>query len=371
MFEYLVSVGTLAAITAILALGLNQRWGLSGQLDLGYYLYVALGAYIDGVLTLPNAHSQPAVSYILGLHLPFLAGFAGAGLGTGLVSLAIGSVALKNLRGDYFAIVTVAATIIAYTAISQYKPLFNGYNGLYGVSQPFASAVNLSPQGYQAFYFALCVVVLVAIFVVLELLRRSPFGLAVKAVREDETAASAFGKHTYLLRLKAYVIGGVVAGLGGSLFMHYIMAFNPASWSPLETFLLYGALLVGGTANNLGAVVGVLIVLIAFPQLTQLIPALGSNSNAGPAVQNIVVGLLIIVVLRFRAAGLLPEVITTRGQLRTGGTWNWRRRGAVQVVDVPGPAPDPAAATDAASPAATGGAADATGADGPATPDGA
>jgi|SRR5579859_262180 len=350
MFEYLVSVGTLAAITSVIALGLNSRWGLSGQLDLGYYIYVALGAYIDGVLTLPSAHTQPDVSYILGLHLPFLAGFAGAGLGAGLVSLVVGAVALKNLRGDYFAIVTVAATIIGYTVISQYKPLFNGYNGLYGASQPFAASLNLSPQGYQAFYFGLCVVVLVAVFVVLELLRRSPFGLAVKAVRENEIAASAFGKRTYLLRLKAYVIGGVVAGLGGSLFMHYITAFNPASWSPLETFLLYGALLVGGTANNLGAVVGALIALIAFPQLTQLIPALGSNSNAGPAIQNIVIGLLIFAVLLFRAAGILPELTTMSGQLRTRGAWNWRRRATGQAADSAepaGPVVDPAGPEEA------------------------
>jgi ABC-type branched-subunit amino acid transport system permease subunit len=350
MIEYLVSIGTLAAITGVIAIGLNARWGMAGQLDLGFYIYVALGAYIDAVVTLPPAHTQPDVSYILGLHFPFLAGFAAAGLGTGLVSLAVGSVALKTLRGDYFAIVTVAATIIGYTVISQYKPLFNGYNGLYGVSQPFASVVNLSPQGYQAFYFGLCVAVLVAVFVVMELLRRSPFGRAVKAVREDEIAASAFGKHTYLLRLKAYVIGGVIGGLGGSLFMHYITAFNPASWSPLETFLLYGALLVGGTANNLGAVVGALIVLIAFPQLVQLIPALSSNSNAGPAIQNMLVGLLIIAVVRFRAAGLLPELTTMSGQLRTRGRWNWRRRAQPALVSEPAPpgAADPA---DVAGPA--------------------
>lgn len=350
MFEYLVSVGTLGAITAVIVIGLNTRWGLSGQLDLGYYLYVALGAYIDGVLTLPSAHAQPDVSYILGLHLPFLVGFVGAGVGAGLVSLAIGSVALKGLRGDYFAIVTVAATIIGYTVISQYKPLFNGYNGLYGVSQPFATMLNLSPQGYQTFYFGLCVVVLVCIFVVVELLRRSPFGLAVKAVREDETAASAFGKHTYRLRLKAYVIGGVIAGLGGSLFMNYITAFNPASWSPLETFLLYGALLIGGTANNLGAVVGALIALIAFPQLTQLIPAIGNDSNAGPAIQNVVIGLAIFAVLRFRAAGLLPELTTMRGQLRTRGRWNWRPGGPAQAVGHSEPT-GAAGSTDAADPA--------------------
>ena len=326
MLSYLLSVGTLAAITAVIVIGLNARWGLSGQLDLGYYLYVAVGAYLDGVLTLPPSAGQPDVSYILGLHLPFLAGLAVAGIGSGLLALIVGLVALRNLRGDYFAIVTVAATIIGYTVISQFKPLFNGYNGLYGASQPFIGNLNLTPEGYKGFYFGLCVAVLVIVYVVVELLRRSPFGRAVKAVREDETAAAAFGRSAVRLRLKAYVLGGVVGGLGGSLFLHYITAFNPASWSPLETFLLYGALLVGGTANNLGAVVGALIVLIAFPQLSQLIPAIGSNSNAGPAVQNIVVGLLIIGILRFRAAGLLPELTTMRGQLRTRGTWNWRRR---------------------------------------------
>jgi ABC-type branched-subunit amino acid transport system permease subunit len=328
MIQYLVSVGTLAAITSILAIGLNARWGLGGQLDLGYYLYVALGAYIYGVLTLPPARTQPAVSYILGLRLPFVLGVLGAAVAAGLLSLAIGSVALRNLRGDYFAIVTVAATVIGYTGISQYTPLFNGYNGLYGVTQPFQSVLHLGTQAYQAFFFGLCVFVLVAVFAVMELLRRSPFGRAVKAVRENELAAAAFGKSPYRLRLKAYVIGGVIAGLGGSLFMQYITAFNPASWSPLETFLLYGALLVGGTANNLGAVLGALIVLIAFPQLSQLIPAIGSNSNAGPAVQNMVVGLLIIGVIWFRAAGLLPELRTMSGQLRTAGSWNWRWRSA-------------------------------------------
>jgi hypothetical protein len=131
--------------------------------------------------------------------------------------------------------------------------------------------------------------------------------------------------------------------------MHYITAFNPASWSAIETFLLYGALLVGGTANNLGAVVGALVVLIAFPQLTQLIPAIGSNSNAGPAVQNIAVGLLIIAVLRFRAAGLLPELPTMSGQVRTSGGWNWRRPSPAMSSRAAGPA-GPAAPAGPATP---------------------
>lgn len=325
MIAYLVSVGTLAAITSLLVIGLNARWGLSGQLDLGFYLYVAFGAYVDGVLTLPPAHTQPGLSYILGLHLPFLVGFAGAAIASGLLSMVLGSVALRNLRGDYYAIVTVAATIIGYTVISDFTPLFNGYNGLYGASQPFQGILHLSLPAYQDFYFGLCVAVLLIVFVLAELLRRSPFGRAVRAIREDEVAATAFGRNAYRLRLKAYVIGGVIAGMGGSLMLHYVSAFNPASWSPLETFLLYGALLVGGTANNVGAVVGALIALIAFPQLTQLIPGFAANSNGGPALQDIIIGLLIIAVLRFRPAGMLPERETMSGQLRTRGSWNWRR----------------------------------------------
>src|ERR1019366_10585748 len=109
---------------------------------------------------------QPGVHYILGLGLPFVVGFLGAGIFTGLLSLAIGPVALRTLRGDSSAIVTVATTIIGYTVISQYTPLFNGYNGLYGASQPFEGVLNLGPQAYQTFYFGFCVLILAALFVI-------------------------------------------------------------------------------------------------------------------------------------------------------------------------------------------------------------
>lgn len=315
MSEYFASIVTLGAITAILVLGLNVRWGLSGQLDLGFYLTAALGAYIAGVVNLAPPNGQPDVAYILGLRLPLPVELPLAIVACGLFSLLLGAVALRKLRGDHYAIVTVAATIIGYTFISQYQPLFNGYNGLYGISRPFAGALKLSNQGYSTFFMILCLAVMLVIFVVLELVRRSPFGRAVKATRENEVAAAAFGRSVYLLRLKAYVLGGVVAGVGGCLLMNYITAFNPASWSPLETFLLYGALLVGGTGNNLGAIVGAALVLIAFPQLSQAIPVIGNNANALPAIQNIIIGLLIIVTLRFRPSGIFPELTTMRGQI--------------------------------------------------------
>jgi branched-chain amino acid transport system permease protein len=337
MLQYLVSIGTLAAITAILVLGVNVRWGLAGELDLGFYLFPAVGAYTCAVVTLPKPIKAAGVEYVLGWNQSFPVGVLAAAVVGALLSLLLGAVALRRLRANYFAIVTVASAIIGYAFISQYKPLFNGYNGVYAVPQPFSGVLsNLDPQQYANFFFALCLIFLVGTYLVLELIRRSPFGRAVKAVREDEVATMAYGRNPFVLRLKAYIIGGVVGAIGGALLVNYVQAFSPTAWSPLETFLLYGALLVGGTGNNLGAIIGALLVLIAFPQLVLLLPGLASSPDALPAIENMVVGALIILTLYFRPGGLIPELKSMSGQFRTGGRWNpvWMRpRGSGHLAD--------------------------------------
>ena len=326
--QYLVSILTLGVITAILVLGVNVRWGMAGELDLGFYLFPAIGAYVYGIVTLPKPNALAGETYVLGLNQSFFVGLVAAMIAGGVLSVLIGAVALRRLRANYFAIVTVATTIIGYSFISQYKPLFNGYNGLYAVPQPFSGALKLSVQGYSNFFLALCTAGLLAVFVILEFIRRSPFGRAVKAVREDEVAALAFGRSPYRLRLKAYIIGGVVGAFGGALLVNYVQSYSPQAWSALETFLLYGGLLVGGTGNNLGGIVGAFLVLIVFTQLVLQIPqSWVSNSDALPAIENITIGLLIVLTLYFRPGGLIPEIPSMAGQLRTRGRWNRRRAG--------------------------------------------
>ena len=337
--QYLVSILTLGCITAILVLGVNVRWGMAGELDLGFYLFPAVGAYVYGVVTLPKPNALAGETYIFGFNQSFFIGLIAAVIVGGLLSLLLGAVALRRLRANYFAIVTVATTIIGYSFISQYKPLFNGYNGLYAVPQPFSGVLHLTVQGYSNFFFAICAVGLVIVYVLLEMIRRSPFGRAVKAVREDETAALAFGRSPYQLRLKAYVIGGVVGAFGGALLVNYVQSYSPAAWSALETFLLYGALLVGGTGNNLGGVVGAFLVLIVFTQLVLQIPTSWlPNTDALPALENIFIGLMIVLTLYFRPGGLIPELPSMNGQLWTKGRRN-RRVGRSEAtegaVDVP------------------------------------
>lgn len=334
MGQYLISVATQAAILAILVMGLNVRWGYAGELDLGFYIYPAVGAYVYGVVVLPKANALADVSYMLGLHQSFVVGIFAAAVAGGLLSVVIGYVALRRLRASYFGIVTVSFTIIAYTFIAQYKPLFNGYNGLYGLPQPFGGVWPLSPGGFATFLLLLCLAFMVAVYLVLERVRRSPFGLAVRAVREDEVAAMAYGRNPLVLRMKAYVIGGVVGAVGGALLINYVTAFSPAAWSALETFLLYGALLVGGTGNNLGAIAGSTLVLVAFVQVVAHLGQIGSGADSGPAIENMIIGLLIILTLWFRPSGLFPELQSRHGQLRIRGRWTNRRPPSIPAANV-------------------------------------
>jgi ABC-type branched-subunit amino acid transport system permease subunit len=307
MITYLVGVVTMGLILAILCLGLNVRWGWAGELDLSYYAFVAIGAYTYSVITLPPSTLPPPNTYILGLSMPFLVGVLGAMAASGLLSAVVGMIALRKVRGDYFGIVTVATSLILYAVISQESSLFNGATGLFGLDQPFNGALHLDPTQYSYFFLGLCLLCLIAVYVVLELLYNSPFGRSLRAIREDETAAAAFGRNVYVDKLKAFVIGGVVAGFGGSLLAIYLTAFNPASWSSFETFLLYAAIIVGGSANSRGVVLGTFVTLVLITETTRFLPELPGHPDTVPAVRNIAIGLLLIIALRWRPRGVLPE----------------------------------------------------------------
>ena len=144
-------------------------------------------------------------------------------------------------------------------------------------------------------------------FLVLQRLFKSPFGRAVRSVREDDTASLAFGRNVYLLKLKAYILGGCVAGLGGALLASYITAFNPYGWTPQETFLIYAALFIGGTGNALGAIIGTFFVEVGVQEVTRYVPQIGNNASSGDAIRLVLIGLMIVGILWWRPRGVLPE----------------------------------------------------------------
>ncbi|MHB8673002.1 MAG: branched-chain amino acid ABC transporter permease [Candidatus Limnocylindrales bacterium] len=309
MITYIISALTIGAIFTIFSLALNVRWGWSGDLDLSLIAYVGIGAYVGAVVTAGPSPTTGQDQWILGLNAPFLVALVAAMAVCGGLSLAVGSVALRTLRGDHFAITTLGTTLIAYAVISQYRPLFNGFEGVYGVPQPFQSFLHLDPTLYAYFYFGLCVLAVLCTYVFLELLFRSPFGRALRAVREDEQAAAAFGRNVFWLKLRAYVIGGALAGAGGVLFSSYLGVWNPYAWDISETFLLLGAILIGGSGNLRGVILGNFFIVVLIQEVTRFLPTIPGHEDAAAAIRFIIVGLLILAVLRWRPQGLIPEPV--------------------------------------------------------------
>ena len=302
---YWVSVITESGIFAILALGLDMVWGWCGDFDLAFYGYLALGSYMTMVLTIGKP--VPPTQYILGLRLPYPLAVLGADVVVVAVAAIVGAVALRNLREIYFAVTTLGAVSAFYVVVQVYTPLFDGFNGLFGLINPGQSALNLTYDGYRQVFMVIVLVILAVTYLVVQRLSRSPFGRMLRAVREDERAASAYGRGIFFAKYRAYLFGAALAGLAGGLFAAYISAFNPSAWTPQELLVIYAAILVGGRGNPRGVIVGVFVVYIGFIELTRYLPSPASRPEFAPALRQVLIGLLIIVMLRFRPAGIFAE----------------------------------------------------------------
>ena len=306
MSAYLVSVLTEGAIFGIMALGLNVIWGWSGDFDLAYYGYVAVGAYMTLVLTIGPAVA-PA-QYILGLQLPYPLAVVVAVITAMAVGLIVGSIALRHLRGIYFSIVTLGAVYVIYVLAGQYVPLVDGYNGLSGLFDPMGDWFGLDYQSYQYFFLGLSLVMFVLVYLFMARISGSRFGMALRTLREDERAAAAFGRDIYRLKLKGYVLGAGLGGLAGALFAAYLSAFNPSAWSPVaEVIVLYAMVLVGGRGNIRGVVLGVLIMGVLVQESTRFLPEVPGHPQIVLALRGVIIGLVLVLFLRFRPQGLLPE----------------------------------------------------------------
>jgi branched-chain amino acid transport system permease protein len=203
--------------------------------------------------------------------------------------------------------VTLGAVYVLYTMAGQFVPLFNGYQGLSGLVNPMADALGIDFSSYQYFFLGFAIAVFLLVYLFLSRVSSSRFGLALRSLREDERAAAAFGRDIYRLKLKAYVLGAAIGGLGGALFAAYLSAFNTSAWAPLETILLYAAILVGGRGNIRGVVLGVLIVIVLIEESTRFLPEIPGHPNIVLALRPVIIGAALILFLRFRPQGLLPE----------------------------------------------------------------
>ena len=306
---FLVNVGILAGIYALLALGLQLNVGFTGISNFGQAGFMAIGGYTMAILTVDTG-----LSFCLSLPLAMLAAIA-FGLLVGLPSL--------RLREDYFAIATLAsAEVVRIVAQNAQRP-DDGNQGFFcndDFSRCFDdkwNAISTTILGWlqdlgwsdpEALLPLLLVVILAVLLVTvaLRLTQNTPWGRVLRAVREDEDAARALGKNAFSYKLQSLAISAAIAAIAGWFLALDLATVHPTDFEPLVTFFAYAVLVLGGLANYWGVIAGSVAALGAargHPRAR----ALPRSTPSTAALRFAIVGLMLILLMAFRPQGMFGK----------------------------------------------------------------
>ena len=242
-----------------------------------------------------------------GFELPFVVGLIGAMIASGIGALIVGLVTLK-LRHEYLAVATFGIAVSIQLVCLNWEYLTGGTLGLIGIPNP-SKVFAEGPLAQNAIYLVIVLIVIGLTFTALERIVNSPWGRTLKAIREDEEAAASLGKSPERVRLEAFVLGCMAMGLCGALYVAFIGYVSPWDFLPILTFQIWTMLIVGGSANNRGALLGALIVWGVWTSsgfaVSRVVPA--EIQAQGGAMQAILIGLILVVTLLIRPRGLIGE----------------------------------------------------------------
>ena len=287
---------------------------------------------------------EPAMTGFLGgFGLPIMFSWIVGGVFAAIVAWAIGKVAL-GLRSDYLAIATLGISEIIIYFLKNEDWLTRGVKNVNGLPRPVPYEIDLqgalwlhdlaawagipvvdaSSLIVKLNYAALFLVVLIAIFWLSERALKSPWGRMMRAIRDNEIAAGAMGKNVTGRHLQVFVLGSAVIGLAGAMLATLDGQFTPASYQPLRfTFLVWVMVIVGGSGNNLGSILGGFVIWFFWIEAEPIGLALMNFVTSGMALDSplrlhllenaahtrlMTMGLVLLLVLRFSPRGLIPEV---------------------------------------------------------------
>lgn len=251
--DYLLRIGNVVLIYAVLALGLNFTVGWTGQVSLGHAGFWGIGAYTTAILTAKHAGWSAWPVLVLGA---LLAGLTGVLLG--LPTL--------RLKGHYLALATIGFGEVVQLVFNNWRPVTGGADGISGIP-PLSILGFAFDTELRAYYLLLAAVVLLTVAALR--LRRSTFGRAFMAVRDNELAADVAGVPTTRVKTLAFGLGAVYAGLAGSLYAHLLRYISPDIFGFEQSLLVLSMLVVGGIGSLAGALVGALVG-VALPEALRI-----------------------------------------------------------------------------------------------------
>ncbi|MEQ6898754.1 branched-chain amino acid ABC transporter permease [Microbacterium sp. KR10-403] len=278
------------AVYALVAVGLNVVVGYAGLLDLGYVAFFAVGSYTAALLTSPDSPL---------FKIPYLWTLP-VGMAVTMVFGVILGVPTLRLRGDYLAIVTLGFGEIV-RILATIIPAMKGQVGFQNVGHPPGVAENGIPifansNGTPWYWLTITIIIIVMLLV--GNLERSRVGRAWIAIREDEDAAETMGVPTFKYKVWAFAIGASVGGLSGALFAGQVGFVNNQKFDVQTSILFLAAVVLGGTGNKVGALLGGAIVAYIPLRFTAIADY-----------KYLIFGVALVVLMIYRSQGLVPAKI--------------------------------------------------------------
>ncbi|MDU8912117.1 branched-chain amino acid ABC transporter permease [Aestuariicoccus sp. MJ-SS9] len=344
-------VGLLAALAfgaatiaaAILAWRRVRRglrgWVVAAIVLVGFFVYRAV---LDPSVEAIEAVDPAATGYLGGLGLPVLIAWPVGGLLAAGAAWVIGKTAL-GLRSDYLAIATLGIAEIVIAILKNEDWLARGVKNVIGLPRPVPYEIDLQndpafverAQGFgldattastlyvKLEYALLFAAVLIVLLVLAQLALKSPWGRMMRAIRDNEVSARAMGKDVTARHLQVFILGSAICGMAGAMMTTLDGQLTPGTYQPLRyTFLIWVMVIVGGSGNNLGAVLGGFLIWFLWVQVEPIGQAVMALITVGMAdgsalkahlldsVQHmrlLSMGVILLLVLRFSPRGLLPE----------------------------------------------------------------
>jgi len=317
------------------------RYGVTGVIVLAGF--ITMRSLMGPAIVEIEKIDPAAAGYLGGMGLPIILSWVVGGLFAAAVAWVVGKVSL-GLRSDYLAIATLGISEIIIFLLKFEDWLTRGVKNVTGLPRPVPYEVELvKSQAFQDFaiaiganttaaasitvklcYAGLFSIVLLFVLYLSEVALRSPWGRMMRAIRDNETAAAAMGKNVTARHLQVFILGSAVVGIAGAMLTTLDGQFTPTSYQPLRfTFLIWVMVIIGGSGNNLGAVLGGFVIWFFWIEaepvglwLIELITSgMAQNSplrahllDSAAYMRLLTMGLLLLLVLRFAPRGLIPEV---------------------------------------------------------------
>jgi branched-chain amino acid transport system permease protein len=279
LLAFLFYMVTTTAITSMLAMSLNVQYGYCGLVNFGQVVFLCVGGYAGGVSAM---HGVPppaamAIATLLG------------GLCGWLMSFTV-----RGMSGTYWGIVTLATAELARLVVNNEGWIGGGANGL--------SVIIKIP------YLApLIIATAVAMYLLSILIVRSPFGRTLRLVREGDALALSLGKDIRLFKMQAMTIGGMMGGLAGCLYAFLNGYISPEDCLPIETFVLWAMVVVGGRGNVTGIVAGTIVIQTLYVGSRFLTHLVAIPAETIAALRLVAIGSMITLIMMFWPDGVIPE----------------------------------------------------------------